>query len=141
MKKMSPEKKCLLILGIFSIAALIIFLPISISLKYWGVTIGWVLGCVATFLNMLLLFKSGHAVADAAKENKGLSLSFLFYFFRFFISAGFIILCAILDYVCHIEVFKYSIFTCAASVLPSSLILLIFYHDNDDEEKIEISQK
>ncbi|MCQ2791980.1 MAG: hypothetical protein MJ208_00485 [Bacilli bacterium] len=137
MKKLNPEKKCLLILLVFSLVVFCIFLPISIVRGMHGLVIGWSFGCIATFINMFLLFKSGHAIADLAKSNKGVGLSVLFYFLRFIIIAAPMIICALLQWYFKHEMFEWSLFTCAASVLPSSLIIVIFYHSNDEDPQIK----
>ena len=136
MKKLSPEKKCLLILIIFNFIALVVFIPISVNFSLWGLSIGWIIGTAVTFINTLLLFKSGHLIVSQAKDNKGTALSVLFYFLRFGLIAAAMVVCALLDYVAKHDFFAYSIFTCAASVLPSTLVITIFYH-SDEEEKVD----
>lgn len=138
MKKFSPEKKCIIILAIFNISALIIFIPISAVFNLWGLTLGWAIGTSVTFINMMLLFKTGDMIADQAKDNHGTALSVLFYFVRFTLVAGAMVLCACLHWLIGHYLFIWSLFTCAASVLPSTLIITIFYHsDNTEEKKIE----
>lgn len=135
MKKLSPEKKCLAILGIFNLTALIIFIPVSAIFNLWGLTIGWVIGTTVTLINMLLLFKTGDMITNEAKDNRGTALSILFYFIRFTLVAGAMVLCALLHWVIGHYLFIWSLFTCAASVLPSTLIITIFYHSDDNQEK------
>lgn len=135
MKKLSPEKKCLVILGIFNFAALAIFIPISAVFTLWGLTIGWVIGTAVTFINMILLFKTGDLIANQAKDNRGTALSVLFYFVRFGLIAAAMVVCALFHWVIGHYLFTWSLFTCAASVLPSTLVITIFYHVDDDEEK------
>lgn len=133
MKQLNVEQKCLLILGIFSFSILIVLLPISIVLKLYGLTIGWVIGSLATFLNTFLLFKSGNAIMNSAKENQGLSFSFIFYIFRFLLIIASFVTCALLHFLVK-GVFVYSLYTCACSVLPSSLIIVLFYKESSSKE-------
>lgn len=141
MKKLSSEKKCYLILAIFNIIAFAIFIPLSVLYNLWGLTIGWALGFVATFINMILLFKGGRAIANAAKNDKGVGLSVAFYFARFLLIGVMFVICALMFWVFNVEVFEYSLFTCAGSVLPSALIIVIFYRSDEDETKKEIEKK
>lgn len=140
MKKLSPEKKCIIILAIFNLAALVVFIPVSAVFNLWGLTLGWAIGTSVTFVNMLLLFKTGNMISDQAKDNRGTALSVLFYFVRFGLVAGAMVLCALLHWVIGHYLFIWSLFTCAASVLPSTLIITIFYHSDDNEEKTTTKQ-
>ncbi|MCQ2796813.1 MAG: hypothetical protein MJ213_05935 [Bacilli bacterium] len=141
MKKLTSDKKCYLILGIFNIIAFIIFIPISVVFDKWGLTVGWALGFVATFINMVLLFKSGKVVEISAKSEKGVGISVVYYFVRFLLTASMFVICAILDFYLKVHAFKYSLFTCAASVLPSALIILIFYRADIDEDNKKVETK
>lgn len=138
MKKLSPEKRCYLILGIFNLVALAVFLPISIIHQdLWGLTIGWVMGMAVTFINMILLFKTGDLITDQAKTKHGTALAVLFYFVRFTLMAGVMVTCALLQWVFKHNFFAWSIFTCAGSVLPSALIIAIFYHSDEHQETLK----
>lgn len=141
MKNLTSDKKCYLILGIFNVVAFAILIPISATFTMWGLTVGLALGFVATFVNMVLLFKSGKVVEDSAKSEKGVGISIAYYFGRFLLIAAMFVICALLDFYLKIPVFKYSLFTCAASVLPSALIILIFYRADIDEDKQKIEKK
>ena len=141
MKKLTSDKKCYLILGIFNIVAFATLIPISAVFKLWGLTTGWALGFMATFINMILLFKSGRVVEDSAKNEKGIGISVAFYFVRFLLTAAMFVICALMQYKFGNPFFKYSLFTCAASVLPSALIILIFYRADIDEDNKKIETK
>lgn len=141
MKKLTSDKKCYLILGIFNIVAFAAFIPGSAVSNLWGLTTGWALGFVATFVNMILLFKSGRIVEDSSKSEKGVGISIAFYFGRFLLIAAMFVICALLDFYLKIPAFKYSLFTCAASVLPSALIILIFYRADIDEDNKKLEKK
>ncbi|MCQ2794496.1 MAG: hypothetical protein MJ207_04040 [Bacilli bacterium] len=134
-KKFTPEQRCLLILSVFNFSILLIFLITSSLTQLWGLTLGWGIGCLVTFLNMLLLFKTGDAITESSKRNSGLGISLAYYAFRFLIIGGALVACAVAQYVTPKDfvVFDWSVFTCAASVLPGSLILLIFYHEDEDK--------
>lgn len=141
MKNLTSDKKCYLILGIFNLVAFAVFIPASAVSNLWGLTTGWALGFVATFVNMVLLFKSGKVVEDSAKSEKGVGISVAYYFGRFLLIAAMFVICALLDFYLKLPAFKYSLFTCAASVLPSALIILIFYRADIDEDKQKIEKK
>lgn len=141
MKKLTSDKKCYLILGIFNIVAFAILIPISAVFNMWGLTTGWALGCVATFVNMILLFKSGGVIAASAKSEKGIGISIGFYFIRFLLTAAVFVICAVMQYTLKNPMFLYSLFTCAASVLPSALIIVIFYRADVDEDNKKIEKK
>ena len=146
MKKLTSDKKCYLILGIFNVVAFIVLIPVSAccskpDFNLWGLTIGWALGFVATFVNMMLLFKSGKVVEDSAKSEKGIGISLLYYFIRFFLTAAMFVICAVLDFWLKMPQFKFSLFTCATSVLPSALIILIFYRADIDEDNQKIKKE
>lgn len=134
MKKMSPEKRCLIALSIFSAVLLVVFIPISAVFSFWGLTIGWAIGFIVAFTNMFLLFKSGMATSESAMNSgKGMGFAAAFYIMRFALFAIAFVITALLDYYCKIVVFKYSLFTCAAALLPSTLIITILYHSADEE--------
>ena len=137
MKNLSPEKRCLVILGIFNFVALAVFIPISAVFSLWGLSIGWIIGTGVTFINMLLLFKSGDLIVNQSKDNRGTALSVLFYFLRFGLIAAAMVLCALLHWKIGHYLFTWSLFTCAASVLPSTLVITIFYRSDDEEKKVE----
>lgn len=142
MKKMSPEKRCLIALSIFNAALFIIFIPISAVFDLWGLTVGWGIGFVVTFINMFLLFKSGISTSESATNTgKGMGFAAVFYFARFGLFAIAFVITALLYYYCKIEIFKYSVFTCAAALLPSTLIITILYHSPDEEEVKRFSEK
>lgn len=142
MKKLTSDKKCYLILGIFNAVALVALISVgAVFNEYWGLTTGWALGCITTFINMVLLFKSGRVVEQSAKSEKGIGLSVGFYFIRFLLIAGMFVVCALMQWKFEIPAFKYSLFTCAASVLPSALIILIFYRADIDEDNKKIETK
>ena len=141
MRKLTSDKKCYLILGIFNAVAFAILIPVSATQNLWGLTIGWVLGFVATFINMILLFKSGKVVEDSAKSEKGIGITLAFYLARFLLTAAMLVICAVMQWKLKLPQFNYSLFTCAASVLPSALIILIFYRADIDEDNKKIEKK
>lgn len=141
MKKLTSDKKCYIVLAIFNVVALAVLLPLSAFYNHWGLTIGWGIGSVVTFINMILLFRSGDFVTEAAKNDKGIIISLLFYFLRFLLIGGAFAVCAVLYYTLGFEVFENSLFTCAGSVLPSALIILVFYRADVDEDNKKIEKK
>ncbi|MCQ2794722.1 MAG: hypothetical protein MJ214_00720 [Bacilli bacterium] len=141
MKKLTSDKKCYLVLGIFYIVAFAALIPTSAVTGLWGLTVGLSIGSVVTFINMVLLFRSGQVVADAAKTDRGVGISLLFYFLRFILIGGAFAICAVMHYTIGIPAFEYSLFTCAASVLPSALIIVIFYRADVDEDNKKIEKK
>lgn len=133
MKKINPERKCILILVAFNIIALAIFIPISAVFNLWGLTIGWAMGTVVTVISNVLLFFSGNRISqNAINDDKGTGLAILFYFVRYAMYIGIFVVCAFLHWKAKNEYFTWSIFTCAGSLLPSSLIIALFYRQKDE---------
>jgi len=133
MKKMNKEKKCLLITSIFIVALFAVFIPIGATCDLWGLTVGWAIGGVITLASQALLFASGHAITETAKNNgKGTALTVLFYLSRFALFAVGLVICGLFQWVFPHHLFTWSIFTCVGSVLPSTLIITIFYNDSEE---------
>lgn len=131
-KSLSPEKKCLSIILGFSLIILIVLIPVSLSVNLWGLTIGWCIGFVTSITNTIMLFKSAKVISNAAKSEKGLGISVVFYLIRFLLAAAVITICIVMQYKVKNTYFTWSFCTCAAAILPSALILAIFYHDTDN---------
>ncbi len=141
MKNLSPEKKCLLVVAIMFAIGLLAVVPVGFTTKYWGPTTGWILGCGVTIISQILMFKSGDIISGRAKESgTGTGLSVLFYFSRFILYGVAFAVCIVLHYVVTENetiniLFNWSWITCAIPLFPSTIILAIFYHDNDKGNK------
>ena len=138
MKKLNKEKKCLLVTFIFIIIGAIAIIPVSAVQQLWGPTVGWFIGCLVTIISQFLLFRSGQIVQDQAKsDNKGMSLIVLFYLSRFLLYGLAFALCISMHYLVKNDIidklFNWSWITCIIPLLPSTLIIAIFYHDDDSD--------
>lgn len=136
MKRLSPEKKCLVAVAIIFAIGLLAVIPVGAVTHYWGPTTGWILGCGVTAISQILMFKSGDIISGRAKtDGKGAGLSVLFYFSRFFLYGIAFAVCIILHYIVKNDIvdklFNWSWITCAIPLFPSTLIIAIFYREEE----------
>lgn len=106
---------CLLIVGC------LLILPFSIGFNLYGLIIGWAIGCLANILATFLIFKSTDLLLT---DKPAIGLYIVYYLCRILIYVAVFVLLVVMQFVVHVDVFNWSILTCAISLLPPQIILM-----------------
>lgn len=122
--KLNQDQRVIFINILLLVVGSIVLLPFSLGFKEYGLIIGWGIGCVANILATLLIFKSTDILL---KDKPSIGLYILLYLLRILIYVGTFIFLVVMQWVAFITVFNWSILTCAVSLLPPQIILMIVY--------------
>lgn len=122
--KLNSEQKVIFINFILLFAGLILILPFSIIFTLYGLLIGWAVGSLANIIASILIFKSTSLLLT---DKPAVGLYIVYYICRVLIYVAVFVLLASMQWLFHIEVFYWSILSCAVSLLPPQLILMKVY--------------
>ena len=118
MKKISIDKFHVFFNIICQFFFIIVYLPFAIIFTKWGLLIGGGFGLIASTLNVLLIGKGTSNLMDSKLDNNGKGKGFfvLFYFLRFIVTAGLLVLAVLMQFFLKVAVFDFSFIPILISV-------------------------